>query len=58
MCIIHALSRVVYAHAQLQSANMLPGRDLAKSQDPGIFREGIRQKFESRDFTQTVWDLS
>ena len=58
MCIIHALSRVVCARAQLQSANMLPGRVLAKSQDPGIFPDGIRQKFESRDFTQTVQDLS
>ena len=29
-----------------------PGRDFAKSRDPGIFRDGISLKFLSRDFTK------
>ena len=29
-----------------------PGRDFAKSRDPGIFRDGISLKFLSRDFTE------
>ena len=33
----------------------LPGRDFAKSQDPGNCRDGIRLKFLSRDFTKKVW---
>ena len=32
-----------------------PGRDFAKSRDPGIFRDGISLKFLSRDFTKKVW---
>ena len=35
-----------------------PGRDFAKSRDPGIFRDRISLKFLSRDFTKKVWDLS
>ena len=34
-----------------------PGRDFAKSRDPGIFRDGISLKFLSRDFTKKAWDL-
>ena len=29
-----------------------PGRDFAKSRDPGIFRDGISLKFQSRDFRE------
>ena len=29
----------------------LPGRDLAKSRDPGIFRDGISLKFSSQDLS-------
>ena len=32
-----------------------PGRDFAKSRDPGIFRDGISLKFLSRDFAEKVW---
>ena len=32
-----------------------PGRDFAKSWDPGIFWDGISLKFLSRDFTEKVW---
>ena len=28
------------------------GRDFAKSRDPGIFRDGISLKFQSRDFRE------
>ena len=31
-----------------------PGQDFAKSQDPGIFRDGISLKFLSRDFTKSM----
>ena len=31
-----------------------PGRDFAKSRDPGIFRDRISLKFLSRDFTEKV----
>ena len=32
-----------------------PGRDFVKSRDPRIFRDGIRLKLLSRDFTKKVW---
>ena len=35
-----------------------PGRDFAKSRDPGIFRDGISLKFLSQDFTKKVKDPS
>ena len=34
-----------------------PGRDFAKSRDPGIFRDGISLKFLSQDYTKKVWNL-
>ena len=33
-----------------------PGRDFAKSRDPGIFRDGISLKFLSRDFPEKEWE--
>ena len=34
-----------------------PGRDFAKSRDPGIFRDGISLKFLSQDYTKKVLNL-
>ena len=33
-----------------------PGWDFAKSQDPGIFRDGISLKFLSWDFPEKDWE--